>query len=537
MKARFVAGVLLGILGRAAAGAQEDAPLPQRPVGRADRTEAAAGPLGEDEKIVHFLSRFTPGPTEELFREVRGVGIGRWLEEQLRGDLRESETFAEHLRRFETIGLSSRDIVRRYKVPDDDARQAIPGKELGAWVLARAVYSRRHVREVAADFFRNHFSVSLDKDDVKFLATEWEREVIRDLCLGSFGELLEATARHPAMLVYLDNFISRAPPPPAELKTLERQVLRKTGSAEEARQAVNIARQRGLNENYARELMELHTLGVDRYYTQADVVAVAKCLTGWTLDPGKWTFLYRPDLHCLERKTVLGRPVAPKGRNDSEGDVVLEMLKLHPGTAQFVSWKLCRHLVNDEPDPALVKRVAAVFRSARGNLARVFQAIASDPEFYERRNFRDKYKRPFEFVVSALRATGARLEHYDGILDALAKMNEALYRCPDPTGYYDQAEAWRDPGAIATRWVFARDLASGRIPGVKIPDAFYDDLDPARPESWTATLAGKMLPALRLSPATARKLEELARRHAGAPREAGPRMTAVLLGSPEFQRQ
>lgn len=537
MNVRCASRVALALVVGAAAAAQEDAPLPQRPADRVGRTDAAPGPLSEDEKIVHFLSRFTLGPTAELVGEVKEVGIGRWLEDQLRGDLRESDAFVEHLRRFETIGLSSREIVRRYNVPNDNARQAIPGKELAAWVITRAAYSRRHVREVAADFFRNHFSISLDKDDVKFLATEWEREVIRDLCLGSFGELLEATARHPAMLYYLDNFISRAPPPPGELKTLERQVLKRTGSIEEARQAVNIARQRGLNENYARELMELHTLGVDRYYTQADVVAVAKCLTGWTINTEKWTFLYRPDLHCMERKAVLGRPVATKGQNDSEGDVVLEMLKHHPGTAQFLSWKLCRYLVNDEPDPALVKRVAAVFRSTRGNLAKVFQAIATDPEFYERRNFRDKYKRPFEFVASALRATGARLEGYDGILDALAKMNEPIYRCQDPTGYYDQAEAWRDPGAIATRWVFACDLAAGQVAGVRIPDSFYHDLDPARPESWPATLAGKILPGLRLSQATARKLEELARRHAGAPRQAGTAMVAVLLGSPEFQRQ
>lgn len=551
----MAAGALwaLAVLGPPAVGQDDgDAPLPQRPKGSTQVMQGASAPLSEGEKIAHFLNRFTPGATPALVAEVREEGIAKWLERQCKGDIKESDWFFAYLKKFDSVALSSKEVIQKYNktVPDNAPEEAkrkarelqdTPSRELQSWVLARAVYSNRHVREAAADFFRNHFSVSIDKDDVKFLAPEWELEVIKNHALGNFGEMLDASAHHPAMLYYLDNHLSRSPPPSGELKTIEQQVLRKTKDPNQARQAVAIARQRGLNENYARELMELHTLGVDRFYTQDDVVNLAKMLTGWTIDRDNWTFRFDRDLHCTERKQFLKGAVATK-QGTTEGEFALEMLKRHPGTASFLSWKLCRFFVNDEPDPAMVKRVTGVFRSSRGDLSKVYAAIANDPEFYARRNFRDKYKRPFEFVTSAIRVTGAVVEKWESVIDALGKMNESPYRCQDPTGYYDQAEAWRDPGAIATRWVFATRLAANQAEGIRIPDTLYGDLPEDKPETWMDLLIAKILPGAGVSESTYRKLQtmidaELKRSSRPARASLGSTIVGILLGSPDFQKQ
>ncbi len=539
------------------ASAQEgpDAPLPQRPKSQPGQTTVQAGPaapLSEDEKIVHFLNRFSPGATPALVTEVREEGIAKWLDRQCKGEIKESDWFFAYLKKFDSVALTSKQVVQKYNqtVPDSAPEEAkrrarelqeTPGRELQSWILARAVYSNRHVREAAADFFRNHFSISIDKDDVKFLAPEWELEIIKAHSLGNFGDMLVASAHHPAMLYYLDNHISRSPPPPGELRTIEQQILRKTRDPEQARQAVTIARQRGLNENYARELMELHTLGVDRYYTQDDVVSLAKVLTGWTIDRDAWAFRFDRDLHCSEKKLFLGNAISTKA-GTTEGDLILDLLRRHPGTAQFLSWKLCRFFVNDEPDPAMVKRIAGVFRSSRGDLPKVYAAITNDPEFFNRRNFRDKYKRPYEFVVSAIRATGAIVERWEAVIDALGKMNESPYRCQDPTGYYDQAEAWRDPGAIATRWVFATRLAANQAEGIRIPDTLYSDLPEDKPEEWMDRLIAKILPGAGVSESTYRKLRtmmdaELKRNPRPARPALGATIVGILLGSPDFQKQ
>jgi uncharacterized protein (DUF1800 family) len=408
----------------------------------------------------------------------------------------------------------------------------------------RAAYSANHVREAACDFLRNHFSVSIDKDEVDFLALTWERDVIRRYAFAPFTEALEASARHAAMLVYLDNHISRRPPTAAELKQIEAQTRRETKSRDRAKEAVEIAKQRGLNENYARELMELHTLGVDRYYTQRDVISLAKALTGWTIrrdGPQKLEFLFDGEMHCQENAPFLGGTISGK-RDVSGAEFALEALKRHPGTAHFLAWKLCRWFVNDDPDEKMVKRIAGVFQRTGGDLRKVILAIVEDPDFFKRENYRAKFKRPWEFVVSALRATGADVTDYAGLHDALTAMNEPLYRCPDPTGYYDQAEAWRDPGAMAVRWTFAQDLAAGRIRGAKIPASFYADLPPDQPREWIGALVRKLLPICGLGDRTAagvgRLLDaQLARTPRLGPKQAGPMIVAVILGSPEFQKQ
>lgn len=514
-------------------------------------------PLTDDEKILHVLSRLTPGATPELVEHVRKSGLRAWLDEQLKGDIRESVAFAERLKKYPSVGMSVEDIFEHYdrrppegaspKEKDEARRRAEePANEMLAWIVLRAVYGNNPVREASCDFFRNHLAVSIDKDVVRLFVVEWERDVILANALGSFGTMLEKSAKHPAMLFYLDNWLSRRPLTTQELKNLELEVRNRTQSKDEARQAVDQARQRGLNENYARELMELHSLGVDKFYTQNDVISVAKCLTGWTFkqEPGrKPEFHFDPARHCPGSKPFLDGSIPEnKQKPVAEGEMVLYVLRKHEGTARFVSWKLCRWLVNDEPDEAMVKRVARIFFNTEGDLPKVFRAIVDDPKFFARENFRAKYKRPWEFVVSALRVTHADISNTDGILRALQSMNESLYRCADPTGYYDQAEAWADPGAIAYRWAFAGDMAAGRLSGVKIPSSFYDSLPADNPKAWKDLLVAKILPVAGLGPRSSEALDrlieaELRKNPKATPPGLGARIVAALLGTPEFQMQ
>ncbi len=513
-------------------------------------------PLTERERILHVLGRFSMGATPALVDEVRGVGLDAWLDAQLADRVPEDEDLDAWLAPLHSLELTCREIVDEYGPPipaeaSDDVRRAMevrrrkPTRELRESVLLRAMRSTNHVREVAADFFRNHFCIAVDKGDVRYYAVDYEREVIRRHALGNFGDMLDASVRHPAMLLYLDNAVSRRPPTKAELKEIELRVRARTKSKQAGREASGIAAQRGLNENYARELLELHTLGVDNYYSQRDVEHVARTLTGWTYrnEPDEpIEFLFRPEMHDKgDKKFLRGLIKDNFKRPEAEGEQVLATLKAHEGTARFLAWKLCRHLVCDEPPEDTVKRVAKVFRRTKGDLPAVYRAIIDDPEFFARTHYRAKFKRPFEYVVSALRSVGAHLDDARGVLQVLTSMNERLYECKDPTGYYDQAEAWLDPGAFAVRWKFALDLATGEVPGVTIPDAFYDDLPPGRPELWKEWLLFRLLPSgidARVSRFLDRRVEEeTARGRSRALESLARSMVGMILGSPAFQQQ
>lgn len=515
-----------------------------------NKTEAKPRTLDEQQRIVHFLNRFTLGATPALVAEVKQRGMKAWLEEQFKASREEPKALTEALATLGSIELASEEIVDKYVEPknkdatEKEKREArrlenVPQRELLDSIVLRAVLSQNQVREVSADFFRNHFTVSLEKGPVKWLAVEYEREVVRRHALGSFPEMLSASAHHPAMLFYLDNVLSSRPATPEELAAMEKR-------ARNNPERIEALRQRGLNENYARELMELHTLGVDNYYTQQDVIEVAKCLTGWTIAPRfaakPLTFWFRRDAHCSGDKVVLGKTIKEdKTQPQNEGEEVLRILSAHEGTAHFLARKLCVWLVNDEPGEAMVKRIAAVFSAKKGHLPSVLMAIFEDPEFFAVENYQAKYKRPFEFVVSALRATGASLNDLGEIHRAITNMAESVYRCDNPTGYYDFAEAWNDPGAMSLRWKFALDLANGKIRGAAMPPSLYAELDPAKPETWKATLAAKLL-CVPLSDKTSRALDELvAARLKANPKlkvkDLAPELVAGLLGSPEFQKQ
>ncbi|MHC4449225.1 MAG: DUF1800 domain-containing protein [Planctomycetota bacterium] len=512
--------------------------------------------LTEDERVLHFLNRFTLGATPELAREVKQVGVRSWLDRQLADKVEENRYLVKQLEGLESLGLTNSQVMGRYILPlgkdatlkerrERNRLRNVPRQELRDSVVLRGVYATNQVREVAADFFRNHFTVAVDKGRVREYATEYEREVIRGHVFGRFGDMLRASAKSPAMLVYLDNVVSRRPPTKAELKKIEMRVRLQTKSKEAGLEAVDIAGQRGLNENYARELLELHTLGVDNYYTQRDVENVAMALTGWTVsnDPKRGhVFEFRPAMHYGGDKVFLNAHIAREKKNpEAEGDKILTSLIRHKGTARYLAFKLCRFLVRDDPPSDLVDRIAAVWMKSKGDLPTVYRAIVDDPEFFAARNYRAKFKRPFEFVVSALRATHAEIEHVNGIHRALAAMSENLYTCKDPTGYYDQAEAWQDPGAFAVRWKFANDLVLGRIPGVTVPAALYDGLRYFKPDRWKEQLVRRLLPS-GPTPRTKAILDAMIARYIEKnpePRlgQLAPRIAGLILGSPEFQQQ
>jgi uncharacterized protein (DUF1800 family) len=525
------------------------------PLSAAQEPDAAL-PLTERERAVHALSRLAYGPRPGDLERVLEVGVEAWIEQQLAPA--PDPVLEDRLARYPSLGLPLLELLDTYWQPVEEGDSAEvrreknrkenePRRELLEALLVCATESPNQLEEVLADFWRNHFNVSYTKGGpARFLLTDWEREVIRRHALGSFLPFLEATAQHPAMLHYLDNASSRRPPSKQELAEIERRVRRRTGSRERGEEAAALALQRGLNENYARELLELHTLGVDNYYKQKDVVAVAEALTGWTYNGGRngdWSFRFRNDMHATGDKRVLGRRVRAEDQDGlSEGMQVLEMLSGHQGTADFIALKLCRYLIADEPPQRAVDAAAKAFRRSDGDIPAVVRAIVESEDFWARENYRAKFKTPYEFVLSALRATGARVDEGEAVMRRLIEMGQGLYLCDDPTGWYDTAESWLDPGVMALRWQFALDLASGSLRGVSIPTEFWDEVpESLPPRLWQHHLTKMILPG-GAGPRTRAALssvtdEYLARAAVPDVRELGPELVGLLLGSPEFQQQ
>jgi uncharacterized protein (DUF1800 family) len=429
--------------------------------------------------------------------------------------------------------------------------------------LLRAVYSQRQFEEVLTDFWFNHFNVFIGKGPDRYLVTSYERDVIRPHVFGKFKDLLVATARSPAMLFYLDNWQSVGSNSRFALNQgfrnqFGRRFRQRRGSqngrsqnerpqAGAQAQPAQQAAPRGLNENYARELMELHTLGVDGGYTQKDVTEVARVFTGWTLDQPRrgGGFMFRPGMHDPGAKTVLGKRIHESG--EKEGMEVLEMLARRPATAKFISTKLAERFVADDPPAALIERMAATFQKTDGDLREVYRTMLRSPEFWDANAYRAKVKTPLEFVASALRASGADIENPMPLVRELSTMGMPLYGAQPPTGYSPQAESWVNSAALLSRMNFALGLASGRLPGVRF--------DPRQVLGSAASNQGndeQVLDALgsnlldgALSPQTKQTIEnQLQNPNNGAAGLPGPDnpqavnlMTGLLLGSPEFQRR
>jgi uncharacterized protein (DUF1800 family) len=324
-------------------------------------------------------------------------------------------------------------------------------RDLEEGKILRAVYSNRQLEEVLTDFWFNHFNVFLDKGADHYLTTEYEREAIRRHVLGKFRDLLEATAKSPAMLFYLDNWESVGPNTPAAF----------AGGPKGPR--------RGLNENYGRELLELHTLGVDGGYTQKDVTEVARCFTGWSIDRpnlgGGFRFAERQ--HDLGEKVVLGVKISAGG-GEKDGEKVLDIVARHPSTAHFISKKLAQRFVADDPPPALVERMAQTFLKTDGDIRAVIGTMLESKEFWSEGAYQSKMKSPLEVVVSAVRASNGNVDFAQALVNQVAQLGEPLYRKIEPTGYSNTSREWMNTAGLMARMNFAVQLSGNKVPGVTV---------------------------------------------------------------------
>jgi uncharacterized protein (DUF1800 family) len=406
-------------------------------------------------------------------------------------------------------------------VASDDLKQA---------KVFRAIYSNRQLEEVLVDFWYNHFNVDVGKATmqspnlVHLLVGSYERDAIRPHVFGHFKDLLLATARHPAMLYYLDNWESMSPtgydvgpfaPRRGNFNGQPNSIL--PGPLD------RIAH--GLNENYGREVMELHTLGVNGGYTQADVIAVARCFTGWTVsNPENPEFVFAPFMHDWGEKTVLGHKI-PAGGGVQDGLQVIEILVHHPSTAKFISNKLAQRFVADEPPQALVDRMAQTFMKTDGDLRAVLQTMFTSPEFFSEGAWQSKIKSPLEMVVSAVRGFDADANDTFSLVQKVADLGEPLYAKLEPTGYSNNGETWLSTAGVLGRMNFASALVSGRIEGVK-------------PE--VSKLDGKGAPAIArellgrdISAQAAAVIDQGVQDGNATP----PFIGSLVLGSPDFQRR
>jgi uncharacterized protein (DUF1800 family) len=505
----------------------------------------------DDKTIVHVLNRIGFGPTAEDVERIRQSGLARYIDRQLQPDTVSDDGLTARLAGFATLQKSSAELAQTYflpammerrrkasaqeatgmKDPEAEATRAIRTpeeraammqqrevlSELSQQKILRAAYSERQLEEVMVDFWFNHFNVFAGKGPTRLYLTSYERDTIRPHALGTFRGLLGATAESPAMLFYLDNWQSSTPDAPVAGR--RRPSVRRPSDA-----APPKARPRGLNENYARELMELHTLGVDGGYTQQDVENVARAFTGWTITTPRQggSFRYEPRTHDDGAKVVLGHRL-PAGGGRKDGERVLDILASHPATSRHVATKLARRFVADEPPAALVDRAAARFRETDGDIREVVRTILTSPEFFAPAAYRAKVKTPFEFVASAVRATAFDTRNAAPLIKALRDLGMPLYFCQPPTGYGDRAEAWVNTGALLNRMNFAVAITQGGIRGRR-PDG---SPSPAVHQSVRDSLTHNVL---------ADDVSEATRATVGRATEAS-QAVALLLGSPEFQRK
>jgi uncharacterized protein (DUF1800 family) len=403
--------------------------------------------------------------------------------------------------RNQLMAAATQEVQRKLLLAN--APQAVIAYDLSEGKLYRAILSNRQLEEELSDFWYNHFNVFLDKGADRFQVPTYERDAIRPHVLGRFRDLLEATASSPAMLFYLDNWQSVAP---------------ETERAANENRPAGKRPARGLNENYARELMELHTLGVDGGYTQKDIIEVARCFTGWTIKQPRagGTFTFNEKVHDKGEKVVLGVTI-PAGGGKEDAEKVLDILAAHPSTARFISKKLAQRFVADDPPPELVARMAKKFQDTKGDIREVMKVMLTSKEFFSEGAYHAKVKSPFEMTVSAIRATGARVDFAFQLAQQIARLGQPLYRKLEPTGYSNANGEWVNSASLLARMNFAMALAQNRIPGVKVDSARFtgDPLEVARQVLFTNPTAPTR-EAIEKEPALA---------------------AGLVLGSPDFQRR
>jgi uncharacterized protein (DUF1800 family) len=472
-----------------------------------------------DRRIIHVLDRLALGPSLEDFRHVKAIGVARYIAEQL-----DPEAIPEPIElrwRLAQLGTLNLDAVRLRQlfgplprvlgvkptldeVRDQQQRAQTVTNQAAAARIYRGVMSRHQLLEVMVNFWFNHFNVFDGKGLDRIWIGNYE-QVIRQHAFGHFRDLLFAVAKHPAMLVYLDNTLNSAPGGPGAHRA-----------------------SKGLNENFAREVMELHTLGVDGGYTQADVATLARVFTGWAVNPPDAhdfpddAAVFVSARHDFSPKVFLGVPLNGHGR--AEGEEALDILARSPKTAHHIAFELAQYFVADAPSSVLVDRLAARFIETDGDIREVLERLFASAEFWASPG--RKYKTPYEFVISAVRAAGVAVLNPRPILAAIGRLGMPLYGCQTPDGYPNIEEAWLSPTASLQRIEFAVNFARGGVPVSRPPDAIL-----------AAALPGRQMPA------DATRLEAIfGSILASATRDgmirADPALRAALiLGSPEFMRR
>ena len=434
-------------------------------------------------------------------------------------------------------------------IADDSKRPARIVEELAMAKMTRAIYSDRQLQQVMDDFWFNHFNVFAGKGEDRYYLTSYERDVIAPHALGKFKDLLTDTAKSPAMLFYLDNFLS-ADPRAAQRRAQQRAMRQSRGyrfpRAQQNPQGQNKKKPgHGLNENYGRELMELHTLGVDGGYTQKDVTEVARCFTGWTIEKPRENpqFKFDERIHDPDPKIVLGKKIHGGGMKD--GEQVIELLLKNPSTAKFISSKLARRFVSDNPPPTLLARMADTFKSSDGDVRAVLRTMIYSPEFWTREAYRAKIKTPFELVVSTVRALGTDVDTAMPLVQWVGRIGEPLYQCQPPTGYSDRAETWVNAGALLNRLNFSLALVGNKVRGSRADVAALLGTDSAADSK---QVLGRALQAFLGSQVAASTVETLEKR-LDDPQVMQARLddpvkqvdlaivAGLVLGAPEFQRR
>lgn len=508
------------------------------------------------DKASHLLKRATFGPRPEEIIQLAEKGEGAlrlWVEEQLKPNTISDTEVDKKLQRFKSLSMNNQQLATTFLKPkknqpakkNKEGTQNPPKQilmELIAQKFIRSVESKRQLQEVLVDFWFNHFNVDFRKGQTKWLITSYERDVIRPHVFGKFSDLLMATARSPAMLFYLDNAQSV-----------------KSGFASSKGKKNTKSIRRGINENYARELMELHTLGVNGGYTQKDVAEVARILTGWTIDrkDEALKFVFKPSMHDQGSKEVMNIHFPAKG-GEAEGIQLLQMLAKHPSTARNIAFKLAQRFISDDPPKSIVDKLSKIFTTTDGDLSALYRELFISSEFWSSRFANAKIKKPFHWEVSMIRAVGGKIE-IDGDqdihqLDApIEQMGEAIYRCQPPTGFKDSAQFWVNAGALVTRMNFALRLSRHRVNAVTFSSNYF------RSSIQKAGLMGKndesikyldrMIMGSALKESTIQKIstelnaDPLVQEEAEVTRSEKMRnsinmkkILGLVLGSPEFQR-
>lgn len=491
-----------------------------------DPTGPFAKKLKPDQAVEHALSRMTFGARPGDVEHIKKMGLEKWIAQQLDpGTIEGNAKLTERLALLDTWKMTPAELAQsypppqvlrqiaegkakptgtpeqqalqqrladRYKAraegkpePEMDERtqrmrraaffrstpeqrrealkqfapQQVIAYDLNEAKLLRAVMSERQLEEVLTDFWFNHFNVYYDKGADRWLTTSYERDAIRPHVMGKFSDLVRATASHPAMLFYLDNWQSMSPDAGKQLERFTRGKVKG----------------RGLNENYGRELLELHTLGVDGGYSQQDVIEAARCFTGWTLrnPQGGASFHFDERMHDKGEKTVLGVKI-PAGGGKEDGMRVIEIVSRHPSTARYIARRLAQRFVADEPPNSLVLRLAEVFTKTDGDLKAVYRALFASREFLSQGAYKAKMKSPLEYVASAVRATGAEIGTTAALAQQIAEMGQPLYRKVEPTGYSNSGEEWTSTSGLLARLNFATAMKQNKVPGLKAQNVALD---------------------------------------------------------------